>query len=508
MNRPAPFRTMAGGLVAGVCCALVPGLALAQAKPAAKPRPIAVAASQMSVTTGAGIRTLQSALAAAYSNNPTLLAARAGLRATDETVPAAIAGWRPQVTITGTGGGAFGTTTSTTGASTQDTLLGQQTVAGRTLTSSAQRPLYAFTGTVTQPIYRGGRTVAGINRAENQVMSARAQLQATEQQVFTDTIAAYVGVISNGQVLQLDANNEQVLQKQLQATNDRFRVGEITRTDVAQAEAALAQATATRAAQEGQLQTSRANFQRETGELPDNLIEPQPLQLPGHAEQDIVTLANANNPNVVAALFNDAAAREAFNLAYSALMPNLSLQAQAFYTNNQQQVGLNAQGEQVTGSLTIPIYQGGSEYAAIRQARQQEQQARKQLDDQRRIATQQAVTAYQNYLSAKATITSNRAAIRANQIALEGVQREAIVGSRTTLDVLNAEQALLNSRVTLVQSLANFVTDSYAVANSTGRLTAYDLNLAVPLYDVNAYYRAVKNLWIGTGDYATEQLGR
>ena len=507
MSRSALFRVVAVGL----CWAIGPAAALAQAKPKARPLTLDTSQAGARLTTsmaGSGIRTLQQALGAAYSNNPTLTAARAGLRATDETVPAAISSWRPQVIISGTGGGAYGTTTSTFGASTQNSVFGPQTTPGGQNTSSSQRPLYAFTGTVTQPIYRGGRTVAGINRAENQVMSARAQLQVTEQQVFSDTINAYVGVISNGQVLQLDANNEQVLQKQLQATNDRFRVGEITRTDVAQAEAALAQATATREAQEGTLQTSRANFQRETGELPDNLIEPQPLQLPGHGEQDIVRLADANNPNVIEALFNVAAAREAFNLAYSALMPNLSVQAQAFYTNQQQQIGLNAQGETIIGTLTIPIFQGGAEYSAIRQARQQEQQAIKSLDDQRRAATQQAISAFQNYVSAKATIVSNRAAIRANEIALEGVQREAIVGSRTTLDVLNAEQALLNSRVTLVQSLANFVNQSYAVANATGRLTAYDLNLAVPLYDVNAYYREVKNLWIGTGDYATGQPGR
>jgi len=453
-----------------------------------------ISASKMNVAQGPGIHTIQQALGAAYSNNPTLLAQRAATRATDENVPAQIANWRPQILLSGGGGRAFGTDT-------------QPSVFGNSVTKQT-RNLYQEQATVTQPLYRGGRTVAGINRAEDQVMSQRATLQVTEQQVFTDTIAAYVGVISNSQVLQLDVNDEQVLAKQLQATNDRFRVGEITRTDVAQAEAALSQATATREAQEGALATSRANFQRETGELPGDLLDPQPLVLPAKTEAEVVALSGSNNPNVVAALFADKAAREAFNLAYGALLPSVSLQGSQFYTQGQQQAGFNTNGQQVLGTVSVPIYQGGMEYAAIRQARQTEQQARKQLDDQRRAAVQQAVTAFENYVAARATIASDRVAIRANEIALEGVQREAIVGSRTTLDVLNAEQTLLNSRVTLVQALANYVTYSYSVANAVGRLTAYDLNLAVPLYDVNAYYRAVKNLWIGTGDFATDQPGR
>jgi outer membrane protein len=156
----------------------------------------------------------------------------------------------------------------------------------------------------------------------------------------------------------------------------------------------------------------------------------------------------------------------------------------------------------------MPLYQGGAEYAAIRQARQQQQQTRKLIDDARRTAVQQVIGAWETYSSAKSTIDSTRAQIRSNQIALEGVQREAIVGSRTTLDVLNAEQLLLNSRVILVQNLANLVNASYAVASAVGRLTARDLTLPVPLYDETAYYAAVHDRWIGTGDYAINQPGR
>ena len=158
--------------------------------------------------------------------------------------------------------------------------------------------------------------------------------------------------------------------------------------------------------------------------------------------------------------------------------------------------------------LSVPVYQGGAEYSAVRQARQSEQQTTKQVDDARRTAVQNAVQAWETLAAAKASADSTREAIRANQIALEGVEREAIVGSRTTLDVLNAQQALLNSQVTLVQNLAQLVTASYQVASAVGRLTARDLHLPVPLYDETAYYNAVKDKWAGLGDYATNQPGR
>jgi outer membrane protein len=326
--------------------------------------------------------------------------------------------------------------------------------------------------------------------------------------VFSDTVNAYVNVIATQQVLALDINNEQVLAEQLRATNDRFRVGEITRTDVAQAEAALAGATATRETAEGNVQTARATYEREVGELPDKLVEPQPLRLPTKTQNQAQRLALENNPNVIAALFDDAAAKDNFDQQYAALMPNVSATVSGFRNDNQIQRNQRQSAGEALLNLSVPIYQGGREYAAVRQARQAEQQAAKTVNDQRRTAVQALISAWQTYIAAKATIDSTQAAIRSNQIALEGVQREAIVGSRTTLDVLNAQQALLNSRVTLVQNLATFVGASYQVAASVGRLTARDLALPVPLYDDTAYYNAVKDRWVGTGDYATNQPGR
>lgn len=456
------------------------------------------------VPTGLGPKTLAEALAASYANNPLLQAARAQLRATDENVPQALAGWRPTVVVAGNAGYGDGYSRQFL----QSTNSAGQRV-GVNSDQRTDRDIATANATVTQPIYRGGRTRASTNRAESQVRAQRARLIAQEQQTFTDTINAYVGVIQAQQLLTLNQNNVRVLTRQLQATNDRFRVGEITRTDVAQAEAALAGGTANEQTAAGNLATARATYQRVIGFLPPgDLVEPQPLKLPVKTEAEAVTLASSNNPNVIAAQYDTAAAKDAVDVAFSQLMPQISLQGQTFQQNNATLSHSQQNGYQVTAQLSVPLYQGGSEYSAVRQARQQEQQARKTLDDQRRAANQQAIQAWETLVAARATVESTRSAIRANQIALEGVEREAIVGSRTTQDVLNQQQQLLNSQVTLVQNLANLVTASYSVGSAIGRLTALDLNLPVPLYDETAYYNDVRDRWFGTGDYATDQPGR
>ena len=462
----------------------------------------AAAAAAMIVTVGLTVgtaraqpRTLQDALGAAYSNNPTLQAARAQLRATDEAVPQALAGWRPTVVLSTAAG--YGDGSYRTGST-----IGSATVLRN------NRDIFSAQATLTQPVFRGGATRATTNAADNRVFGQRARLLATEQQLFSDTVNAYVNVIQQQQVLQLNINNEQVLARQLQATQDRFRVGEITRTDVAQAEAALAGARATRETAEGNLQTARGNYRRYVGDLPDQLVEPQPLKLPVRSQQEAVQLASNNNPNVIAALFDDAAAHDNIDIQFAALMPQLSLQAQAARSDNTTLIRQRTIGGQVLLNASVPLYQGGAEYSRVRQARQQEQQARKTVDDIRRQVVQQATAAWETLVAARSTIQSTRSQIRANQIALEGVQREAIVGSRTTLDVLNAEQALLNSRVTLVQNLSNLITASYTLAASLGRLSARDLNLNVPLYDETAYYNAVRDRLFGVSDYARNQPGR
>lgn len=433
----------------------------------------------------AASQTLPEALALAYANNPTLQAARAQLRAVDENVPQALAGWRPTVQM----GGSVGTVDS-------------ETQLRRGPTNSTNRDPTTLNASVTQPLYRGGRTVSSTSRAENQVLAQRARLLAAEQQVLLDAVNAYVAVIRDQEEVRLNTNNEQVLVRQLQATNERFRVGEITRTDVAQAESRLAGARAARSDAEGRLQNSRAVFTRVVGQPPERLTPPQPLRQAVANARDAGNLASLNNPGVVAALFDEAAARDLIDVQFSALMPQASVTAQTFRNDFSTDQTRRVNGNQVTANVTVPLFQGGAEHAAVRQARQTAQQARQVVEEQRRTATQQATQAFENLMALRAQADANRAQIRAAEIALDGVQREAVVGSRTTLDVLNAEQELLNARVALVRALANVITASHNLAAAVGRLTARDLNLQVQIYDMEAYYREVRNRWAGWGDYA------
>ncbi|MCQ4162666.1 TolC family protein, partial [Roseomonas sp. GC11] len=257
-------------------------------------------------------QSLQEALSQSYANNPTLQAARAQLRVVDENVPQALAGWRPSVTVAGATGYVNGN------------------IRSRGIYTEGDRQTASATATVTQSLYNGGRTPAATQRAENQVLAQRARLLATEQQVLADTVSAYVAVIRDQETLRLNVNNVQVLQRQLEATNERFRVGEITRTDVAQAESRLAGAQASRASAEGNLQTSRATFRRVVGVAPERLVAPQPLGAAVKGAAEAAELAMRNNPQVVAALFDEAASRDAVEVQMSALRPTVSLQAQAF----------------------------------------------------------------------------------------------------------------------------------------------------------------------------------
>ncbi|MGV4876460.1 TolC family outer membrane protein [Acetobacter indonesiensis] len=441
--------------------------------------------------------TLQEALASAYLTNPTLQQARATLRATDEQVPTALAGWRP--TVTGNVGlSYYKGVNDYQGTADQPGYLRKYDTPG-----------YTAGVTINQPLYTGGKTTASTHQAVNKVMAARANLISVEQQVFKNVVNAYVSVIEDEQLLQLNINNERVLQQQLRATNERFRVGEITRTDVAQAESAYATAKAARQQSEGTLQTAQATYMQIVGMAPPpNLVPPQPLVLPVKNEQTAAAMAVRNNPDVINALFTESSQKDAVSVAISAIMPKIS--ATAAYSRQINQ-SLNHQIDENKYAMlnfNIPVYQGGSEYAAVRQAKQQVQVAHRQVDIQRRTAAQDAVSNWQKLVSYQAAISSNRAAIRAGTIALDGVERQAIVGTSTTLEVLQQQETLLQAQVALVQSLSNMVLASYNVASAIGRLTAADLKLNVPLYDDKAYYQAVKDRLWGINDYATNQPGR
>ena len=434
-------------------------------------------------------QTLQQALAQAYANNPTLQAARARLRAVDENVAQALSGWRPTVTVQSRAGAAEGTT-RVRGVSRDD-----------------DRGLFSASATLVQPLYRGGRTTAQVRRAENQVLAERANLIAVEQQVLFDAITAYVNVIRDQEVLRLAENNVRVLERQLQAARDRFRVGEITRTDVAQAEARLEGARAQRLAAQGELEASRAAYERVIGEAPRSLVAPPAIRPIAATAAEAARLAEVNNPQVVRALYDEQAAIANIDVVFGELLPSVNLEASAFRNDNVAQEGTRATGSQIVAAVSVPLFQGGQEHARVRQAKQEAARAREAVLEARRQVAETARRAWETLNSSRAQITARQAQVRANEIALEGVQREALVGSRTTLDVLNAEQELLDSRVALVRATRDLVVASYALAATAGRLTARDLALPVTIYDPREHYSATRDRWIGT-DATVPRSGR
>jgi len=426
----------------------------------------------------AAAQSLDEALIQTYQSNPTLSAARAELRATNERVPQALSNWRPTLEAEGTSGKAYDDNIRPTGDSD-----------GR---SPATADL-----TLTQPLYRGGRTIAGTERAENEVLAGRARLASTEQDVLLSAVTAYADVWRDQSVLQLNINNEQVLTRQLEATQDRFDVGELTRTDVAQSESRLSSATADRIGAQGNLSASRATFENVVGSVPGELEQPP---LPGGLPEDqqtIVDIAESANPFVLAASYDELAAQRSVREVEGELLPTVELQGSVGYQHERSSRTSEGSSAEVLAVVTVPLYQQGSVSSRVRQAKQVASQRRLQVRQAIRQARDDAISAWERLLAARAQITALGESVRANGIALEGVRQENAVGARTVLDVLDAEQELLDSQVSLVIAQRDEVVASFSVLSAIGRMTAADLSLNTELYDPENDYRAVREKWFG-----------
>lgn len=422
--------------------------------------------------------TLMDALAKAYATNPSLQSARATLRATDEGVSQAISGWRPSLSASGTSGLKRSETSSAPG----NTISTQP----KTLTLSASQSLYA-----------GGQTTSDIASAENSVLAQRARLLTSEQSVLLSAATAYLNVQRDQAVVELNAKNEVVLSSQLEATQDRFNVGEITRTDVHQAESRLAGATADRIQAEGDLKSSRAGYANVMGEAPGTLEVPKlALPMPVNLE-DALTLAEDANPTVMAAVFDEKAARDDVESTRGQLLPSVDLSGSASRSLDTSSNGYWANAYEAKVTLSVPLYQSGSVYSKLRQARQTASATRLTADQTKRDVAEQVRTAWETLVSTRARIDAIKTQVRASETALEGVQREASVGSRTVLDVLDSEQELLDARVNLVKSQRDETVAALTLLSSVGNLTAPDLNLAVDLYDAQGHYRKVRDKWFG-----------
>jgi outer membrane protein len=423
--------------------------------------------------------TISGALAKAYVFSPDLNAQRAATRAVDETVPRAMSGYRPTVTATADSGRQYAETTARpNGVTTNPRGVGV---------------------TVNQNLWNGNRTANGVRQAESQILQSRETMRQTEQTLLGNAAAAYMNVLRDTAILNLRRNNVDVLEEQLRQVRDRFAVGEVTRTDVAQSEAALAQGRSDAFVAQSNLQNSLAAYRQFIGEQPKSLSPAQPLErlAPRSLDQALAT-SQSEHPSIQAALHNADAAELAVKLAEGQLYPTVGVTGNVSKRYDLSNApGANAYTASIIGQLSVPIYEGGAVYALVRQTKEQLGQARLLADLQREQVRAQVVSAWGVWQNSRLVIDAVQAQVRAAEIALNGVREEARVGQRTTLDVLNAQQALLNARVNLVTAQRDRVVGSYTLLSAVGRLSAGTLGLNVAAYDPTVHYDQVKGKWIG-----------
>lgn len=430
----------------------------------------------------AGAETLRDALAAAYENNPTLTAARSGQRAADENVPIARADGLPSV------GANVG----------YNEVLKQGSnnvfAPDRSLSVQAQ---------LSVPLYQGGVVRNSIRAAETRVEAGQALLRGTEAAVFSQVVGAYMDVLRDEAVVALNRNNVEVLGVNLQATRDRFDIGDLTRTDVAQSEARLALAQGNLQAAEARLIASREAYVRLVGTAPGALEPPPPLPGVPDSPDQAVEAALADNPDLEAATIEARARGFDVRAAQGTRMPRVSLTTNGGYndflgTARSGIAGVAAQQTQTSAStgvtVSIPLFQGGRPAARVRQAQARESQALEQLIEAERGVIAQTRAAFASLRAARQVAESSEVAVAASRLSLEGVRAENSVGTRTILDILNAEQELLNAQVQLVSARRDAYVAGFTLLAAMGRAEADDLGIATgeALYDPAANYERVR----------------
>ncbi len=431
--------------------------------------------------------TLEAALAHAYSNNPQLNAQRALVRVTDEGVPQALSGYRPRVSATASVGEQYWDTYARGSSSTAPYVK-----QSGTMTPSG----YGLTG--TQTLYNGFQTANRTRQAESQVSAARETLRSFEQSVLLNGATAYMNLLRDSAIFDLQKRNVEVLQEQLRQTRDRFNVGEVTRTDVAQSESRLAAGRSQVLTAEANYKTSSAVYRQVIGTEPGKLSPATPVdRFSPRALNEAVAAGSTQHPSVTTAQFNVDAALLAVKVAEGALQPTLSLQGSVQKSYESSLSALETFSASVLGQVTVPIYQGGAEYSLIRQTKETLGQRRLDLDTARDQTRQVVVQSWGQLEAAKGNIEATQAQVQAAEIALNGVREEARVGQRTTLDVLNAQQELVNARVSLVTAQRDRVVASYTLLSSVGRLSPTVLGLPVAVYDAQVHYQQVRDVWTG-----------
>jgi outer membrane protein len=475
----------------------------------------------------ASAETLEEALADAYLINPVLNAERARLRAIDEQVALAKSGMRPF--IFGSADTAFLNTNTgidrprrqsspfsvlATPGTCENAVGGAVTcqppgsvaavpvdeifAGGEAGTDDGPTNPRGYAINLNQPLFQGFQNLNAIRQAKATVQAAREVLRTVEQTVLLDAVTAYVNVVRDRAIVRLRENDVTVLSEQLKATKDRFEVGEVTRTDVAQAEARRAEALATLAAAQANLKTSRAAYEQIIGHPPDNLVTPPSIRyLLPPTLNEAMTLGDGENPIILATIYNEESSLYAVQQIMGEMLPEVTLEAQY-----QKRFDLGSTIEEqeetrVTGRVNVPFYQGGSVSARVRQAKETNNQLKKEVEDARLRVHADVIAFWGILQSSGPAISSAEAAVAANKIALTGVREEEKVGQRTTLDVLDAQRELLNSQIGLVTALRDRIVSEYSLYAAIGRMDAQTLGLPVPYYDPLEHYDIVKNKWFG-----------
>jgi outer membrane protein len=422
---------------------------------------------------------LKEALSAAYRLNPQLDAERARLRATDEEVARANAGYRPII-------------------SGSADINYQRSDTDPPSANNGEGHPRGYSFDLTQPIFRGFRTLNQVRVAEATVRAGRESLRLVEQNVLLAAATAYVDVVRDQAIVRLNENNVNVLSSELRATQDRFNVGEVTRTDVAQATARRAGAVSQLELARANLKTSRATFERVVGSPPGRLTEPPaPNGLLPKSLDDAVQVHNRENPSVVSALYLEEASRYSVDVIRGELLPTVQLEASYSQRFDPSRTVDESEQTTVTGRLSVPIYQGGEVDARVRQAKHTHVSRIQQIEQARTEGQANVVSTWSRLVAARAQQVSAQAQVDANQTALQGVREEERVGQRTLLDVLDAEQELLNSQVALVTTRHDTIVQAYTLLAAIGRLNAQELELTSVVYDPEANYQDVRRKWWG-----------
>lgn len=436
---------------------------------------------------------LHGALARAYTATPELNAQRANVRALDELVPQALSLSRPRINATADIG-----RTQTQSNSNIVTTQGGARARVRGESSDVFTPRGVGID-ATQTLFNGFRTENSTRAAESRILGARETLRNTEQTVLLNAVTAYMNVLRDTALLNLQRNNVEVIEEQLRQTRDRFRVGEVTRTDVAQSESRLAAARSQASVAEGTLKAAIATYRQRVGAQPKKLSPAKPVEhlLPKSVDA-AVRLSQSQHPAIMGSLHGVDAQQLQVKVVEGELYPTVTVTGSLARRWESNSSDTEAYSASVIARLSVPLYEGGQVHSRVREAKETLGERRIQVDQQRDLVRQAVVASWSSLVAAKAQIQAAQAQVQAAEIALSGVREEAKVGQRTTIDVLNSQQELLNARTALVTAQRDRVVASYSVLSAIGKLSSSTLKLNVAAYNPTVHYDQVKGRWFGT----------